>query len=100
LEANVFFRDVEWRPAVPGWEAEGEGHNRRCCEVVGECIYGEITGTIETKGAHAMRDLPEDKLGVVGGLCHLSITDVEQTEMNVDIKQQGFRLFMHDANPE
>jgi hypothetical protein len=41
--------------------------NRKCCAEVGECTCDVITETIERKGAHAMRDLPEDKLGVVGG---------------------------------
>ena len=59
-----------------------------------------FTGTIETKGAHAMRDLQENELSVVGRHCHLSIIDVVSTDAKLGIKQQGPGPLMHDVNPQ
>jgi len=58
-----------------------------------------LTGTIETKGARARRDIPEDYLGGVGGH-HLPIIDVEPTDAKVNIKQQGPGPLLHDVNPK
>lgn len=59
-----------------------------------------LTGTIETKGAYAMRDLPEDYLGIVGGHSHLPIVRAAPTHVEMNIEQQGLRALLHDLGPK
>jgi hypothetical protein len=52
-----------------------------------------LSGTVETEGAHAMSDLPENSQSVVCGHCHLLIIDIAPTHAKVDIEQQRFGAF-------
>ena len=73
----------------------GEG-----CGEGGERAKDMLTGTIKTKGAHAMTDLPKDHLGIVGSHSHLPIIDGAPTHMKVDIQKQGLGALLHDLGPK
>jgi hypothetical protein len=56
---------------------------------VKECALDVLTGTVETKGADAMTNSPEDIDGSVCRHCHLSVIDVAPTYAKVDVEEKG-----------
>ena len=54
-----------------------------------ECALDVLTGTVETKGADAMTNPPED---IDGGVCrhgHLSVINIAPTYAKVDVEEKG-----------